>query len=514
MASSRISNSLKNAKVSMLFFILALALSFVSRKVFLSCLGDSFVGLSSTLQNILGFLNIAEMGISVAVASSLYYPIFHNNKQDIIDIISIFGYLYRWIGLFVLGTSVLLSAFLPYIIPPDEFDTLVVFSVYYAFLASSLLGYFVNYKQIILTASQKHYIVVACIQTATIIKTIIQIAVAYYYQSYYAWVIVEITAGASVSYILCRQVRRYYPWLKTELSRGRILMQKFPNVTKSCKQIFVHRLGSFAEWQATPLLIYYSVSSLSIVALYGNYSMIVDKATNFLNQVYESSISSVGNLIAEENQRKTLEIFYEFFSIRSFIGTLAACSFYHLSDTFIHTWLSESYVLPRTIVLLITIRMFLMQISGAASVFVTAYGLFWDTWAPLAQVTIMLACSLPLGIHYGIVGVLIGNITSYFLVYTVWKAVLLYHWGYGISTTTYFLRLAVIIIVAGASYHISSLLVAPLKIGNSDNLYAFAYNCFSYILTLLVVLITLYWILLPSFRSVSLKILQRVSYKS
>lgn len=514
MASSRISNSLKNVKVSMLFFILAIALSFISRKIFLSCLGDSFVGLSSTLQNILGFLNIAEMGISVAVASSLYQPIFHGNKQDIIDIISIFGYIYRWIGFFVLGSGVILSSFLPYIIPPDEFDTLAVFSVYYVFLFSSLLGYFVNYKQIILTASQKHYVVVTCIQTATIIKTIIQIIAAYYYNNYYMWVVIEMAAGASISYILFRQVRKHFPWLKTELSRGRLLMRRFPNVTKSCKQIFIHRLGAFAEWQATPLLIYYSVSSLSMVALYGNYSMLVDKVTNFLNQAYEASISSVGNLIAEGNHQKTLEVFYEFFSIRSFVGTMVACSFYHLSDIFIRTWLGESYILSHSIVLLITLRIFLMQVSGAASVFVTAFGLFGDTWAPLAQVTIMLACSLPLGVHYGIAGVLIGNITSYFLVYTVWKAILLYHWGFRISTTMYFLRLVVLVIVGGVSYLISSMLVAPIGIGNSDNFYEFAYNCFSYVSILFIVLTTLYWILMPSFRNVTAKFLRRASYKS
>ena len=510
MASSRISNSLKNVRVSMLFFILAIALSFISRKIFLSCLGDSFVGLSSTLQNILGFLNIAEMGISVAVASSLYRPIFHENKQDIIDIISIFGYIYRWIGLFVLGSGMILSSFLPYIIPPDEFDTLVVFSVYYAFLFSSLLGYFVNYKQIILTASQKHYVVVACIQTATIIKTIIQIIAAYYYCNYYMWVVIEMAAGVLVSYTLSRQVKKRFPWLKTELSRGRLLMRRFPNVTKSCKQIFIHKIGSFAEWQATPLLIYYSVSSLTMVALYGNYSMIVDKATNFLNQAYEASISSVGNLIAEGNRQKILEIFYEFFSIRAFIGTFSACSFYHLSGPFIQTWLGESYILSDAIVLLITIRMFLMQISGATSVFVTAYGLFWDTWAPIAQVIIMLSCSLTLGIHYGITGVLTGNITSYFLIYTLWKAVLLYRWVFKVSVTVYFFWLIVYLVIGFAAYYVSLLPGETIKITPSDSFYTFACNVFFYTFILFIVLSSFYCLFSRHFRSTICKLFRRV----
>ena len=57
---SRVRKSLLNARVNLIFYFLTLALSFFSRKIFLDTLGADFVGLTGTLQNLLGFLNLAE----------------------------------------------------------------------------------------------------------------------------------------------------------------------------------------------------------------------------------------------------------------------------------------------------------------------------------------------------------------------------------------------------------------------------------------------------------------------
>ena len=61
MASERVHKSILNAEVNLIFYFLALFLSFFSRKIFLECLGAEFIGLTGTLGNILGYLNLAEL---------------------------------------------------------------------------------------------------------------------------------------------------------------------------------------------------------------------------------------------------------------------------------------------------------------------------------------------------------------------------------------------------------------------------------------------------------------------
>ena len=95
---SRVKKSLLNARVNLIFYFLTLALAFFSRKTFLDCLGAEFIGLTGTLGNILGFLNLAESGVSAAIAVVLYAPLYESNQQKIKEIVSVLGYLYHTIG--------------------------------------------------------------------------------------------------------------------------------------------------------------------------------------------------------------------------------------------------------------------------------------------------------------------------------------------------------------------------------------------------------------------------------
>lgn len=73
---SRIKKTLLNARVNFIYYFITLILSFFSRKVFLDCLGADFVGLTGTLQNLLGFLNLAELGVGSAIGYLLYKPLY------------------------------------------------------------------------------------------------------------------------------------------------------------------------------------------------------------------------------------------------------------------------------------------------------------------------------------------------------------------------------------------------------------------------------------------------------
>ena len=78
---SRTKKSLLNSSVSLTFQVLNILIQFVSRKVFLDYLGTEILGLNTTVQNLLQFLNLAELGIGTAIAFTLFKPLAENNKQ-------------------------------------------------------------------------------------------------------------------------------------------------------------------------------------------------------------------------------------------------------------------------------------------------------------------------------------------------------------------------------------------------------------------------------------------------
>lgn len=442
---SRVKKTLLNARVNLIFYFLSLILSFFSRKIFLDCLGADFIGLIGTLINLLGFLNLAELGIGSAIGYVLYKPIFNKDQQKINEIISVMGYLYRWIGLIILGCGIILSCFLPLIFPTSEtgFNYLLIYLTFYTFLASSLIGYFINYRQNLLGADQKNYVVTAYFQSTNIIKILIQMAVAYYTKSYFLWIAIEFLFGIIYSVILNYKINQTYPWLKTNIKSGKTLFKSYPEVIRYTRQLFIHQINSFAQFQATPLLTYAFVS-LNTVACLGNYTMLFDKLIGLSNTVLGSSSASVGNLIAEGNTPKILNIFWRINILRSFIAACMAFGSYIGFSAFINAWLGKEYILPNIVLILIILKLYILTVSGGNWHFIYGYGLFADIWSSIAESVIFLFLAIIGGHYWGLTGILFAGVVSTFLIVGLWKPYYLYNSGFKKSVWLYW-RYAVFI---------------------------------------------------------------------
>ncbi len=435
-AESRVKKTLLNARVNIVFYFFTLLLSFFSRKIFLECLSADFVGLTTTLYNLLGFLNLAELGIGTAVGYVLYKPLYEKDHVQINEIISVFGFLYRCVGLVILIVGVILSLFLPLIFSDIIINLSVVYVAYYSFLVSSLIGYFINYKQTLLGADQRNYVVSAYFQTSNILKIIIQLICAYYTRNYYLWILVELFFGIIYTFILNWKINQVYPWLKSEPRSGRKLLQKYPNIITLTKQVFIHKIGSFVQYQLTPFLVYAFVS-LQSVAYYGNYTLLTSKLSGLFSSFLDSSKASVGNLIAEGNKEKIMRIYWELLSIRFLFVSISAIFLYYLIPPFITLWLGSEYVMSRRILIMVIIGFALGVLRGTTDEFISGHGLYRDIWAPLVESVIFVVVALVGGTLWGLEGVLLGGIVSMLIVVYGWKPYFLFKYALHIPIQTY-----------------------------------------------------------------------------
>lgn len=446
---SRVKKTLLNARVNLIFYFLQLLLSFFSRKIFLDCLGDDFIGLTGTLQNLLGFLNLAELGIGSAIGFLLYKPLYDHNEEKLTEIISVMGYLYRWIGCIILIGGVILSAFLPFIFPLDRangpepatpfaphINYGIIYFAFYAFLGSSLIGYFINYRQNLLGADQRNYVVTAYFQTANLIKVLIQMALAYWTKNLWLWIAIEFTFGIIYSIILNWKINQTYPWLKANIRLGKKMFKKYPEVMKKTKQLFIHRLGGFVQFQTIPFLIY-AFSSLNLVAYYQNYTIVISRVSSFFSNLFTGIGASVGNLIAEGNKEKILNVFWELLSLRFFLAGIICIPSFLLIEPFIKIWIGEEYILPEITLVLILIPIFIGVIRSTVDEFNFGFGNFWDVWAPISESVILISVSIICGYFLGLNGVLLGQISSLTLIILLWKPFMLFHWGFKLSVFKY-----------------------------------------------------------------------------
>lgn len=348
------------------------------------------------------------------------------------------GYLYRWIGFVILGAGIILSAFLPLIFPNNEtgFQLKLIYFTYYAFLGSSLIGYFINYRQNLLGADQKNYVITACFQSTNILKTIIQITLAYYTSNLYLWVTIEFSFGVVYSLVLNWKINQIYPWLKANTSLGRKVFKKYPDVMIKTRQLFIHRITYFVQFQTIPLLIY-SFVSLPMVSFYGNYTIVLDKLQQLLNQILGSSQAAIGNLCAEQNTNKALKIYRELFSMRFLISSVLAITLFFTLSPLISLWLGNEYILTKSTVTIIIFISCFVILRGATDHFINAYGLFQDTWAPLLEAILYIVFALIGGYLWSLPGILMGSVISQISIIGIWKPYFLFSQGFRVSVWKY-----------------------------------------------------------------------------
>ncbi len=432
----RVKKTIKNAEVNLLFYFLTLVLAFFSRKIFLDCLGTEFIGLTGTLNNILGYLNLAELGISGSIGYLLFKPLQQKNKTEIAEILSVFGYLYNWIGCIILIAGVLVSFFFPWIFGGSSLGMGIVYFSFYSILCSSLIGYFINFRQILLSADQKNYLVAFYFQSAGLVKTLLQILLAYTYRNLYVWVGVEFIFGLLGCLILNWKINQEYPWLNTNKRLGKKLIKKYPNIITYTRQIFIHKIKDFLLYKSDELFIFLFVS-LKMVAYYGNYTLITTKIGLLFSSVLGSMEASIGNLVAEGNKKNIIKVFWEITTLRHFVAGVLCFSIYHCIEPFIILWLGSEYILSKEILILLVITIYIGTSRSSVDMFNATHGLFADTWSAWTELIINITMTLVGGYLWGITGLLLSKVITTSTIGLLWKPYYLFHSGFHLSYSYY-----------------------------------------------------------------------------
>jgi len=457
-AESRIKKTLLNVRVNMICYFAAIIVTFFTRKVFLDRLGTDFIGLTTTINSLLSFLNLAELGVGASIAYFLYKPLFDKDEEKINELISIMGYLYRIIGLFILGAGVVFSFFLPLIFRDTPFSMPLIFYCFYGSLFTSLLGYFVNYRaNTIFNSDQRQYLVTGYYQGTQLFQVILQAVLAFYFQSFVLYVSIGIVFAIINSVILNWKFNQVYPWVDASIPRGKVAIRQHPEIMRYVKNVFIHQVGGFINTSVMPTIIY-GFASLAAVTMYSNYTLLNSKVQAFIGSAMGGSSASVGNLIAEGDSDNTYKCFKEMFSIKFlFVGVLSLILF-RLSSPFICVWLGKEFVMSQVLVALICADFCLNLLRETTEEFLNGYGLKADIWVPIARVA-TLALMVLGGKLGGLTGILIVPAAFQLLILHTWKPYYLYSQGFRRSIFDYVKLFFLNLLPLAAAYGLTVCLV-------------------------------------------------------
>ncbi len=501
---SRTQKSIMNASFSLLFYFLNVVVGFLIRRYTLHALGAEITGMKSTIGNFLGMLSLAELGIGAAIAFVLYKPLYTRDEVSINEIVSVQGWFYRRVALAVTLGAIGVMCFFPQIFEKAEIPMWTAYATFALFLFNALVGYVVNYRSSVLLADQKGYKLTIYTQSFYIVKNLLQIVVLLFVKdielAYALCLLLDFCLSVFGVYMLEVVLRREYPWLKTEPQRGKLLLDKYRIIITKIKQVFVHQLGGVVLNSSGSLIIY-GFTSLTLVAKYENYMMIVLSLNNLASQVFSSIGAGVGNLVAEGNKEKILRFFWELLALKHYIATVLCFGALMFSHAFITLWVGEGFCLDNQILILIVLFVFI-GITRSCDTFTTAYGLFDDVWAPVVESVLNISASILLGHYWGLPGIISGVIISLVSIVMIWKPYYLFSRAFHLSVWEYWRNYLKYPIISWLMLGMSFLFVFP-TIGDINSFTSLFGKAVIYTSLFALLAFGLYYVMSSSFRLVS-----------
>ncbi len=444
--------SLRNGAYSASLFIVNIILSFVARGVFVRHVGVGLLGLNTSVENLLGLLCLAELGVSYAIVSSLYGPMSRGEYATVAEIVGLQGWIYRRVAWFIMACSAVLMIFFPVIFADADFPLWYAYAAYVAYLFSALLGYFVNYKMVVIDVCQESYKVTLATRVPNAIRTILQIfALAFTPYGYEIWLALNIVCAIVSSAVLSRIVRRDHPYLSQPVASGRSLLSMYPEIGKKVRQLMIQRIATVALQRSSPVILL-AFASLADVGVYGNYMLIFTGVSMLVESVFNGMNASVGNLVSSSPRRHVLDVFQEILVMRIVVGAFCAFGFYFCTPAFVDIWVGCELRLDALATLLLSLMLFVDVSRTAVDSFLAAKGYFSDIYAPLVETALNLGLSLGLGSVWGLRGILAGVSVSLLVMVVGWKPYFLFRVkmrvGYGEYLRSYWWSVAVAAVVA------------------------------------------------------------------
>ncbi len=434
----RVKSATRNITFGYVGQLATMIMSFILRKIFIMHLSETLLGVNSLYSNILSILNMAELGIGTALNFSLYGPVARGEKEKIKSYMKMYQRAYYFIAVVVAVIGIAISPFLRFLVKNPEGTTLRDLTIYYfIFLFNTVSSYFVAYKYSLINAEQKNYIQTNIITITKVVTVFFQIIVVVVTENFYLFLITDAVIQLIQKIFVSRFLDNMYPYLR-EKDVKPLEQEESDAVWRKTKALVFHKVGDVARLQ-TDAIIISSFIEIAMAGVVDNYNLIISSVSNFVNIIFNSVISSFGNLIATESREKQLSMFkvYRFFA--SWVYGFSCVGFMVLITPLIRILFGDAWILAPAAVYCILTDYYFKGDRIVLSNYKTAAGVFeQDKYLALIQGVVNLVVSIWLvQTPLGITGVYVGTIVSG-LIANITKPIIIYKVCFDKSSLSYF----------------------------------------------------------------------------
>lgn len=433
---SRTKLSIKNVSFSLITQITTIILNYVCRLVFVKTLSQEYLGVNGLFSNILTIFSLAELGIGSAIIYAMYKPIANENNEMIKKYMNFYKKCYRIIALIILIIGLFILPNLQFFIN-NENNIKNLQLIYVLYLLDSVFSYLCVYKSSILNAMQKNYICNYYQIICKIMMTFLMIISLIIFKNFIIYLIIQVLFKLITNILISRKADKMYPYIK-DTKGCELEKTEKKSIFKNVYALFCNQIGTVLI-NGTDNIIISKYVNLVAVGLYSNYYLVTSAVTNFIGQVFNAIVASVGNLGAKDEEDKTYKLFNKIHFINFLIVSFCSISISCCINTFIHVSFGNTFVLDNLTVIIIIINFYLATMKNVIGTFKFALGIFWsDKYCTLIRALINIVVSIILAKKIGIAGVFLGTLISDVLTTFWYQPYILFKKGLNKSVSRYF----------------------------------------------------------------------------
>ena len=387
--------------------VITAAIGFVLPRLFITTYGSETNGFLSSINQVLTYVVLLELGIGTASLQALYKPVATNDRDKISGILSATSRFYTRTGMLYLLCVVILAGVYPFVITSDIpiWEQIAIILIVGG---SGSIGYFIHAKfRVLLNADGKHYIYTNVYTIVQIANNALKIVLILLKQNIVFIQLGHMILNLMLSGYLVFYTKKHYPWLNLKAEPDRAAISQKNNV-------IVHEMSQMV-FNHTDVLLLTLFTNLKVVSIYVTYNMIVDIISTLIGNVHNGFVFRLGQLynLDKERYKKVYDIYETCYMMLSM--SLYCVTFLFLLPfmTIYTEGITDANYLDQWLpVLFISIKMLVTGRAVAGMTISFAQHFKRTQWRAVLEMIINLAVSIIGVILFGIYGVLFGTLAA------------------------------------------------------------------------------------------------------
>lgn len=444
----RKSVAIKGSIFSSLEQICTYILSFLTRRIIILSIGVDYLGLNSTLSQILGALSVTELGIQSVIIYRLYKPVVECDRNKICELLSVIRTFYRIVATVIFLVALILLPFLKYLVKDITVPWNQIYIAWILMAISTALSYIMNYNSVIIYADRKQHIYQGIHLALSLIIISFNLILLYLLHNYYIFLVINIINTIAGNLVLLILRHKLYPWIKFVKTKWSMIS----DVLRSALDLFFGRLCAYI-FNSTDSIVISALISTSLVGFVGNYSTITMALVYLVSSFCGPIQAIVGNMLVAENKNFLPGFIKDFSYTLYVIGSILTIPTALLLEDFVAFFYGKQYILGKEVVYLLIIYVYLCIIQSPTASILDSDGQFKiQKYFYLVSSVINILLSVIGAMTLGVTGVLLGTIIgSFYLlicrIYYCYKVVVLDTKKELTSYIMYLLKLSVIFVL-------------------------------------------------------------------